>query len=344
MATMKQVAERAQVSVSSVSHVLNDTRFVSPAARARIEQAMHDLSYVPSAVARSLKHNVTRTLGIISPNNTNPYFAEVIRSIEDRCFAADYNVVLCNSDDDPCKQSVYLRVLMEKRVDGLIVISSGDSDDLAVLLSRLTIPLVLVDRGAESVDCDIVSTDHQLSGYMATRHLLDLGHQQIACIAGPQYLPPSSQRIAGWQQALAEAGLDAVNLICSNFTSHGGYEAMKRLLQQNPRPTAVFACNDLMAIGALCAAHEAGLNVPQQLSIIGLDDIELAAFMSPPLTTIAQPKQQIGEQAVEMLFERLNTQRNVPRKIALAPELRLRASTARPLGANQNLESRYETS
>lgn len=344
MATMKQVAERAQVSVSSVSHVLNDTRFVSPAARARIEQAMHDLSYVPSAVARSLKHNVTRTLGIMSPNNTNPYFAEVIRSIEDRCFAADYNVVLCNSDDDPYKQSVYLRVLMEKRVDGLIVISSGDSDDLATLLSKLTIPLVLVDRGAESVDCDIVSTDHQLSGYMATRHLLALGHRNIACIGGPEYLPPSSQRIAGWRLALQEAGLPQGTLICSNFTSQGGHDAMTRLLQQNPRTSAVFACNDLMAIGALCAAHEAGLSVPQQLSLIGLDDIELAAFMSPPLTTIAQPKQQIGEQAVEMLFERLNTKRNTPRKTALTPELRIRASTAPFAGADQPLESLYETS
>ena len=281
MATMKQVAQRAGVSVSSVSHVLNGTRFVSVEARARIEQAMRDLAYVPSAVARSLKHNVTRTLGIMSPNNTNPYFAEVIRSIEDRCFAADYNVVLCNSDDDPYKQNVYLRVLMEKRVDGLIVISSGDSDELALLLSKLTIPLVLVDRGAQAVDCDIVSTDHQLSGYMATQHLIALGHRKIACIAGPEYLPPSSQRIAGWHQALDEAGLLPGPLICSNFTSQGGHDAMSALLKQPEPASAVFACNDLMAIGALCAAHEAGFSVPEQLSIIGLDDIELAAFMSP---------------------------------------------------------------
>ena len=302
MATMKQVAERAGVSVSSVSHVLNDTRFVSAEARARIESAMLELRYVPSAVARSLKHNVTRTLGIMSPNNTNPYFAEVIRSIEDCCFAADYNVVLCNSDDDPYKQSVYLRVLMEKRVDGLIVISSGDSDDLPTLLSHLAVPLVLVDREWESGDCDIVASDHQLGGFLATRHLLDLGHRNIACISGPQHLSPSRQRAAGWRQALARVSDASGELMLGDFTSQGGHDAMCRLLATPKRPSAIFACNDLMAIGALCAVHEYGLRVPQDLSLIGLDDIELSAFMCPPLTTVAQPKQRIGELAVELLF------------------------------------------
>jgi len=329
MATMKQVAERAGVSITSVSHVLNGTRFVSDEVRRRIEAAMSELSYVPSAVARSLKHNVTHTLGIMIPNSGNPYFAELTRHIEDRCFAADYNVVLCNSDDDPYKQSVYLRVLMEKRVDGLIVVSSGDSPDLPVLLSHCAVPLVLVDRQWDSLDGDIVTSDHRAGAYMAARHLIELGHRRIACITGPDHLAPSRLRAAGWREALTEAGLPTDLLFSSDFTSQGGHDVTARLLAAPVRPEAIFACNDLMAIGALCSAHEHGLAVPNDLSVVGFDDIELAAFTSPPLTTVAQPKRRIGELATDLLFERLRKVRTEPRKIALLPELRQRGSTAR---------------
>ncbi|TDR71436.1 LacI family DNA-binding transcriptional regulator [Paludibacterium purpuratum] len=330
MATMKQVAQRAGVSVSSVSHVLNRTRYVSEDVKTRIEDAMRELAYVPSAVARSLKHNVTRTLGIMLPNNSNPYFAELIRSIEDRCYSAGYNVVLCNSDDDPVKQSVYLRVLMEKRVDGLIVMSSGDSPDLPGLLATLKVPLVLVDRQWKSLECDTVTTDHRMGAYLATRHLIELGHRHIACISGPEHLAPSRLRIAGWREALTEAGLADDTLLLGDFTSQGGHDVTCHLLQASNRPHAIFACNDLMAIGALCAAHKAGLSVPDDLSVVGFDDIELAAFMSPPLTTVAQPKQLIGEVATELLFERLHHDRTAPCKIALQPELLVRASSAPP--------------
>lgn len=343
MATMKQVAQRAGVSVSSVSHVLNGTRFVSAEVRARIEQAMQELAYVPSAVARSLKHNVTRTLGIMIPNSSNPYFAELIRTIEDRCFAAGYNVVLCNSDDDPGKQAIYLRVLMEKRVDGLIVMSSGDTPELEAMLARTPVPLVLVDRHWNARGCDIVTTDHRLGGYLAARHLIDLGHRQIACITGPAHLPPSRLRAEGWRKALEEAGLPTGSLITGDFSSQGGYQAMRRVLQLHERPSAVFACNDLMAIGALCAAHEQGIAVPQQLSVIGFDDIELAAYTSPPLTTVAQPKQRIGAEATAMLFERLGGAHTGPRKLALAPELKLRATTAAPAASPLLSEFRYES-
>jgi LacI family transcriptional regulator len=327
---MKQVAQRAGVSVSSVSHVLNDTRYVSPDAKTRIEEAMRELSYVPSAVARSLKHHVTHTLGIMIPNNSNPYFAEIIRCIEGRCFAAGYNVVLCNSDDDPRKQSVYLRVLMEKRVDGLIVMSSGDSADLPELIRGANIPLVLVDRATASTECDIVSVDHEAGGYLATRHLLELGHRRIACIAGPENLASGRLREAGWRRALLEAGLAPQDglLQCGHFTSAGGLQAMEALLTQPQPPSAVFACNDLMAIGALCAAHTRGLRIPEDVSVIGFDDIELSAFMSPPLTTVAQPKQQIGALTVELLFERLHHSRSEPCSRLLQPALIERGSCA----------------
>ena len=171
-------------------------------------------------------------------------------------------------------------------------------------------------------------------GLLATQHLLQLGHQRIACIGGPTGLAPSEQRIAGWRSALAAAGLGQGDglLWHGNFTSQGGYEAMHALLRAATPPTAVFVCNDLMAMGALCAAHERGLRLPEALSMVGFDDIELTAFTSPPLTTVAQPKQRIGALAVDMLLERIDGKRQDARKVMLQPELRVRASTAHAPG------------
>jgi LacI family transcriptional regulator len=169
-------------------------------------------------------------------------------------------------------------------------------------------------------------------GLLATRHLVSLGHKRIACLGGPSGLAPSEQRIEGWRMALAEAGLAAESgrlLWHGGFTSQGGYEAMHALLRAAPLPSAVFVCNDIMAIGALRAAHESGLRVPDQISVVGFDDIELADFTSPPLTTVAQPKQRIGALAVDMLLERIDGRRRDARKVVLQPELRVRASTAR---------------
>ncbi|GAA0752047.1 LacI family DNA-binding transcriptional regulator [Ideonella azotifigens] len=338
MATIKDVARQAQVSVTTVSHVVNGTRHVSPESRERVEAAIREQGYVPSAIARSLKSNNTRTLGMLIPNSSNPYFAEVVHSVEDRCFGAGYNLILCNTKDEANRQGSYLQVLAERRIDGLIVVSTGRDASLAQQLAGLSIPTVLVDREIEVGEqpCDLVETAHRQGGLLATQHLLDLGHRRIACIGGPEGLVSSEQRIAGWREALAQAGLAAPELLThGQFTSQGGFEAMQALLALTAPPSAVFVCNDLMAMGALCAAHERHLRVPEALSIVGFDDIELAAFTSPPLTTVSQPKQRIGALAVDMLLERIHGKRREPRKVLLQPELRLRGSTA----AFQNSES-----
>lgn len=334
MATIKDVALRAGVSVTTVSHVVNDTRHVSAKGRERVEQAIRELGYVPNAMARSLKSNTTSTLGMLIPNSSNPYFAEIVRIVEDRCFGAGYTLVLCNTDDEPRRQSVYLQVLAERRIDGLIVVSTGagDDDSLVTQLHGLRIPTVLVDREISDPACDLVETAHMQGGLLAVRHLLSLGHKRIACIGGPVGVMPSEQRIEGWRMALAEAGApphaDAL-LWRGGFTSQGGYEAMHAILRTEQAPSAVFVCNDLMAIGALRAAHESGVHVPDDLSIVGFDDIELSAYTSPPLTTVAQPKERIGALAVDMLLERVGGKRRDARKVVLQPELRVRASTAR---------------
>ena len=330
MANIKDVALHASVSVTTVSHVVNGTRFVSEVARQRVEAAVRELGYVPSAVARSLKHNTTRTFGMVIPNNSNPYFAEIIQGVEARSFAAGYNVILCNSNDDPERQAAYLRVLAEKRIDGLIFVVTGSDAVVRATLGGINTPLVLLDREVSGVSSDLVEVNHVLGSQMATEHLLELGHPRVACISGPPGLSPSSQRRAGWKDALEKAGVERKesDLARGDFTARGGYLAMQTLLKRRPRPTAVFTCNDLMAVGALTAACEAGIAVPQQLSIVGFDDIELAAFSAPPLTTVAQPKLEIGTLAAELLLERVSASRSESRRVILDPKIKVRGTTA----------------
>jgi len=320
------VAQHAQVSVTTVSHVINGTRFVSEEAKARVQAAIEALHYVPSAVARSLKSSRTHTVGMMIPNNSNPYFAEIIRGIEDTCFAAGFNVILCNSDDDPHKQAAYVRVLSEKQVDGLIVLSSGGDPELLDTLRGAPMPQVVVDREIDDLAADLVEVDHEGGARLAVDYLVSLGHARIACIAGPLALSPARQRVQGWRSALQAAGLACDDALVADggFTAAGGFAAMRALLVY--RPSAVFASNDLMAIGALCAAAEAGLRVPQDLSMIGFDDIALAAYSNPPLTTIAQPKHQTGELAAQLLMQRIAQPGRPLQREILRPSLVLRRS------------------
>lgn len=332
MANIKDVAEHAKVSITTVSHVVNGTRFVSESNRLRVAEAVHALGYVPSAIARSLKNNSTRTLGVIIPNNSNPYFAEIVRSVEARCFAAKYNLILCNSNDDPVRQASYLRVLAEKRIDGLVLVATGSEAVVRATLGDIKIPLVLLDRDVAGLaNCDLVEVNHTIGGEIATRHLLELGHRRVACISGPPGLSPSSQRRAGWAQALDAQSIEhkETDLARGDFTPQSGYLAMQILLKRKPYPTAIFVCNDLMAFGALTAAREAGLRVPEDLSIVGFDDIELAAFSSPSLTTVVQPKTEIGTLAAQMLLERVAAEGGEPRRVLLDPQLKIRTSTTR---------------
>lgn len=304
MATMKQVAERAGVSTSTVSHVINDTRVVSADVRARVLAIIAELRYVPSAVARSLKSDQTRTIGVMVPDNANPCYAELIRGIQDTALARGYHLILCNAYDDPHKQAVYLRGLMEKRLDGLVLVVVRAEEELAQLLREQGRPLVLVDRAVPGVAADFIETDQLTSGFRATRHLIELGHTDIACVYGPFRQTP---RLAGYRRALLEAGIVPRQefQVRADFTSEGGFQAFRQLLALDRRPSAVFACNDLMALGGLCAAAEAGVQVPAQLSVIGHDDIAQAAWAAPRLTTMAQPKYAMGERVAHMLLERI---------------------------------------
>lgn len=329
MATIKQVAQAAGVSFTTVSHVLNNTRPVSDAARRAVLAAAEQLHYVPSALARSLRSRSTGTIGLIIPNNTNPYFSEVARGIEDRCYAAGYSVILCNSDDDPVKQRDYLNVLLTKRCDGLILSALADSD--GELLRKMKVPAVLLDRAPSDLSIDAVAVDNRAGGALAARHLLGLGRRRLACIAGPREVSISNERIAGVRSAMADAGVVLADALCvhGDFTSAGGYAAALDLLALPPgqRPDVLFCCNDLMAFGALRAAAERGIAVPAELAVVGFDDIDLASFVHPALSSVAQNTRELGHITAACLLARIADPALPRQQRSIAPELHVRGSS-----------------
>jgi LacI family transcriptional regulator len=331
---MKQVAQRAGVSISTVSHVINNTRTVSQDVRQRVQGVIDEMRYIPSAVARSLKNDQTHTIGVLVPNSSNPYFAELLRWIEEAAFRRGYNIILCNAHGDAHKQAAYLRLLMEKRIDGLVLVASGADDEQHLLLRHESVPIVQLERALPGLDADVILAGQEEGAWQATRHLIGLGHRVIACVSGPADLPRTRERLAGFLRAMADAGLAVApdHIVHEEFTSAGGHAAFTRLLAGPQRPSAVFVTSDLMALGGLCAAGELGVRVPQQLSVVGYDDIGGAGYASPPLTTIAPPKCDMAKLAIEQLIDRIKGSAAALRSTALGSRLVVRASTAAPAG------------
>ncbi len=322
------------MSFTTVSHVLNGTRRVSDSARERVERAVAEMGYAPSAVARALKMSETCILGVLVPNITNPFFAELTRGIEDCCRRTDYSVFLCNSDDDPERQSRYLQTLLERRVDGLLMAAAaGDAAALVRRLAPMRVPTVVVDRAVPGLQADLVRVDHEGGARLAVEHLLSLGHRRIACLAGPSEFAVSRARTAGWRTALAAAGITPEPgwLLEGDFSAAAGHALASRLLAaplQAPNAvTAIFASNDLLAIGALRAAAERGVTVPGALSVIGFDGIDLGAYAYPALTTVGHPIRALGEAAAEALIARIGASPSPAREVVLPARLLMREST-----------------
>ncbi|MGX9217407.1 LacI family DNA-binding transcriptional regulator [Massilia varians] len=229
------------------------------------------MGYIPNAMARSLKNDKSHTIGVSIPDNTHPCFAELLRGIEDAAFEVGYNIMLCNGYGDVQRQATHLRSLTEKRIDGLILVAGSARDELAPLLASQRVPIVLADHEVPDVDTDFIGLAHKATGHAATRHLIELGHRRIACVAGPRAEPHSLERIAGLRRALMDAGLSlpAAYLVHATPDCAGGHDAMQGLLALETPPTAVFACNDLMALGGLCAAQGAGVAMPGRACAAG---------------------------------------------------------------------------
>ena len=333
MSTIKDVAALAGVSFTTVSHVLNNTRPVSAEARARVLAAVDEIGYLPSAVARSLRRSETKIVGVLVPNVRNPFFAELVVGAEEWCRQAGYSVFLCNSDNDPKHQQSYLRTLLEKRIDGLLLSSAGDTEALASTFRHASVPVVTVDRLVPGARADRVSVNNQLGAFEVVRHLLELGHRRIGCVSGPGEFEVTTERVAGWRSAMEQRGLAARPewLAESDFSTAGGYEAVKALLTRQPELTAVFTCNDLMGMGALRAAAEMGRVVPRQLSVVGFDAIELGSYVYPALTSVGCSIRELGREAGRALIERIENPQAPFKDLQLVPQVVLRESTAAPL-------------
>ncbi len=329
MATMKDVARKAGVSTSTVSHVINNNRFVSEGVREKVERVIRELNYAPSALARSLKINQTHTIGMLLTASSNPFYAEVVRGVEDSCYERGYSLILCNTAGDEQRMNRSLETLLQKRVDGLLIMCTESHLPSADILNRYpSIPTVMMDWAPFEGRGDIIQDNALLGGELATQHLIDSGYTQIACIAGPLDKTPARMRLEGYQNAMAKNGLDILPgyIVKGDFEFQGGYNAMIELLALETPPQAVFTSNDAMAVGVYHALYQAGLQIPQDMAVMGYDDIELARYLSPPLSTIHQPKNELGELAIDTLIHRLRDPDVSQQTLVLTPELIVRGS------------------
>jgi LacI family transcriptional regulator len=308
--SIHDVAERAGVSAATVSHVLNATRFVSDTTRSRVLTAIDELGYIPSAAARSLRSRRTRTLAIVVSDIENPFFAEVVRAAERRAAEAGYTAVLGNTDEELDRERAILRTLLEQRVDGVLLAPvSGTSEQQHLRqLQERGVPLVLLNRRLPAFSAPTVTADNATGSYELTRYALQQGHRRIGVIHGRLDTSTTQERLSGYRRALAEAsvGEDDSLLVLGGSKAERACLAAQHLLAQRPRPTCLYAFNNLMAEGMLLAVREAGLACPEEVSLIGFDDFRAARTVTPALTVVAQPTYEIGRTATEFLLRLLD--------------------------------------
>ncbi|MHA2813540.1 substrate-binding domain-containing protein [Vibrio campbellii] len=325
MATMKDIAKLAGVSTSTVSHVINKTRFVSEEISERVNNAAKELNYyAPSALARSLKVNRTKTIGMLVTTSTNPFFGEVVKGVERSCYQKGYSLILCNTEGDNERMRESINTLLQKRVDGLILMcSSLEGERIDVFERYPDIPVVVMDWGPMLFTSDKIQDNSLRGGYLAAKYLIDCGHKEVGCITGPLIKHQAQMRYEGYKRAMLEAELEfnANWIVESDFECEGGYQAFKKMVERGPLPSSIFVSNDMMAMGVINAANELGIQIPEQLSIIGYDDIHIAKFMSPSLTTIHQPKYRLGQAAVETLLRKLDEKSDEAQVVQLEPTL-----------------------
>ncbi len=333
MVTIKDVAREARVSIGTASQALRGSPIVREETRRRVLVVAKRLRYHPSALARGLVTRRTHTVGLLISDIANPFFIRAVRAVEDLAQENGYNVILCNTDEDPAKETQYLQILMEKRVDGIILATTAGSLRAVRDVRWRRIPLVLFDRELPGVATDTVKVDGVLGGRLATEHLLGLGHRRIAIIHGPLVRSTGAERLQGYLLALRAARLhpNAELIREGNFKQDSGRELTRRLLDHPSPPTALFCTNNLMTVGALQALGERGVRMPSDLSLVGYDDMEWWTLTHPPLTTVGQPVYDLGREAMRLLLAQIGKGKaRRPQRVVLKPELILRESCGPP--------------
>jgi LacI family transcriptional regulator len=329
MATLESIAQAAGVSKATVSLALNGKPGVSPRTRQRILEIAKKLNYQPNASAQGLAKQRTETVGVIVPDISSPFYAELVRGVEEEVSAHGYYLILCTTTGKPSREELYFQLFQTQRVDGIIIMTPREDDRALHQIHDKGFPIVVVDREVASGD-DIVEVlvDNFHGSIAAMEHLLDLGYKRIGFINGVPTLAASQERLRGYRLVLQEHDITPRDewLCTANFREDGGYHCMRQLLSADPSLDAVFVASDLMALGAIKALREEGKRVPDDIAIIGFDDIPLASTFDPPLTTVRQPMEKMGAMAARLLFQLINGEKLLERKVILQTELVVRAS------------------
>jgi LacI family transcriptional regulator len=333
--TVRDVAERAGVHPATVSRVLDPAsrHRISDATARRVEKAVKDLGYETNSAARAMKLRRSFTVGVMIPDVANPLFPPMVRAIEDYLDPLGYTALMTNTDSDPERERHKLKALSARQVEGLIMAPSSANTGLVEELINGDVPVVLVNRSIDNVPGYAVTPDDRRGAASAVDHLISLGHHAIAHLAGPQDLSPGQERLRGFRESMRDHGLevpDSLVVVADAFTGGAGVEPMRQLLDHGERFTAVFAGNDLLALDCIHALKAAGLRCPEDVSVIGFNDMPFADQFTPPLTTIGYSYYDMGKNAAEMLMGQIAGTGSGPRTLVLSTELVVRGSTAPP--------------
>jgi LacI family transcriptional regulator len=314
----------------TVSRVINHSGYTSPETRARVEQAIAELGYIPNTVARSLRSRRTNTIALVVTDITNPFFTTLARGVEDAANQAGYTVIFCNTDESPAKEEKYLNVLLQKQVDGLLIVpTQSQAAAIQQIVERGT-PLVVLDRRIPGLPVDTVRCDSLDGAYQLARYLISLGHRQIAVMSGAVGTSTADDRVAGYCQALAEARIerDEAYILRGEFTQESGYQLTRRAINLPLRPTALIAANNFMTIGAMKALQEVAMDVPDDIALVGFDDLPPAMVTFPFFTVASQPAYEMGTRAMTLLLGRLQGERGgEAQEVILPTQLIIRRSS-----------------
>jgi LacI family transcriptional regulator len=328
--SLRDVAKAAKVSVGTVSNVLNRPEVVAPETLARVQGTIKDLGFVPNGFARHLRSGNSRTLGLIVPDVANPFFTEVARGVEDAASKRDYAVFLCNSDESATKEDRYINILIEQQVRGVLITPTDVKSDRLDAMRERGIAVTLVDREIKGRRQCSVSVDDIHGGQLGIEYLTGLGHTDIAWVCGPDSIPQVADRGAGVAKAAKFAGATVETIRVSLMNTTQGEEAAKKILALKTIPTAIFCANDLLALGVMRTLRENKLRIPEQVSVLGYDDIEFAASAAVPLSSISQPAYQMGVTAADLLLNECEeAETHEHQQIRFQPQLVERASTGK---------------
>ncbi|HEX7177057.1 MAG TPA: LacI family DNA-binding transcriptional regulator [Pyrinomonadaceae bacterium] len=337
MSSIRDVARTAGVSTATVSHVVNNTRFVSEEVRARVLAAVEQCGYYPNAHARGLASGRSRILGLVISDISNPFFPELVKAIETAAFEQGYDVLLSNTNYDPDRTSHYVRRLIERKVAGVALMTSELDAALIDELARRDVCVVFLDLGEPGRHMSNLRVDYEAGIEEAVRHLVRLGHRRVTFVSGPAHLRSAERRLEAFRRSLARHLPGApVEVYDGDFRLDGGRRAVRRMHADGELPTAVLAANDMMALGAMAELRALGVEVPRDVSVVGFDNIEFAALSQPALTTVCLPRSELGRRAVEALLETIGHTEQRGVEIEIPTHLVVRGSTARARGVEND--------